>query len=60
MDFGCHVGGGVREGRIESLGCKLLYIECINNKVLLHSPGKYIQNPVINYNGEEYEKVYYM
>ena len=36
--------------------CKLLYIECINNKVLLYSTGIYIQYPVINHNGKEYEK----
>ena len=36
--------------------CKLLYIEWINNKVLLYSKGDYIQNPVINHNGKEYEK----
>ena len=36
--------------------CKLLYRECINNKVLLYSTGNYIQYPVINHNGKEYEK----
>ena len=36
--------------------CKLLYIEWINNKVLLCSTGNYIQYPVINHNGKEYEK----
>ena len=35
---------------------KLLYMGWINNKVLLYSIGNYIQYPVINYNGEEYEK----
>ena len=35
---------------------KLLYIGWINNRVLLNSIGNYIQYPVINYNGEEYEK----
>ena len=38
--------------------CKLLYIEWINNKVLLYSIGNYIQYPVIKHNGKEYEKVY--
>ena len=33
--------------------CKLLYIEWINNKVLLYSTGNYIQYPVINHNGKE-------
>ena len=29
-----------------------------NNKVLLYSTGNYIQYPVINHNGKEYEKEY--
>ena len=37
---------------------KLLYTEWINNKVLLYSTGNYIQYPVINHNGKEYEKEY--
>ena len=36
--------------------CKLSYIEWINNKILLQSTGNYIQYPVINPNGKEYEK----
>ena len=36
--------------------CKLIYIEFINNKVLLYSTGNYIQYPMINHNGKEYEK----
>ena len=36
--------------------CRLLYIEWINNKVLLYNTGNYIQYPVINHNGKEYEK----
>ena len=36
--------------------CKVVYIEWINNKVLLYSTGNYIQYPVINHNGKEYEK----
>jgi len=31
---------------------KLLYIEWIDNKVLLYSTGNYIQHPVINHNGK--------
>ena len=38
--------------------CKLLYIEWMNNKVLLYNTGNYIQYPVINHNGKEYEKEY--
>ena len=34
------------------------YIEWINSNVQLYSTGKYIQYPVKNYNGEEYEKLY--
>ena len=35
--------------------CKLLYIEWIDNKVLLYSTGtKCIQCPGINHNGKEY------
>ena len=33
-----------------------LYIEWINNKLLLCSTGYYVQYPVINHNGKEYEK----
>ena len=36
--------------------CKLLFIEWINNKVLLYSTPNYIQYPVINHSGKEYEK----
>ena len=36
--------------------CKLLYTGWINNKVLLYSTENYIQYPVINHNGKEYEK----
>ena len=35
---------------------KLLYIEWVNNKVLLYSIGHCIQYPVINHNGKEYKK----
>ena len=36
----------------------LLHIGWMNNKVLLYSGGNYIQYPVINHNGKEYEKDY--
>ena len=52
-------GRGCREGmdwEFEISRHKLLYIEWINNKVLSHSTGNYIQHPVINHNGKEYEK----
>ena len=35
-----------------------LYRGWINNKVLLYSTGNYIQYPMINHNGKEYEKEY--
>ena len=39
--------------------CKLTYIGRVNSKVLPNSYiGNYIQYPVINHNGKEYEKVY--
>ena len=44
--------GSRGEGKIDwefgVIRCKLLYIEWINNKVLLYSTGNYIQYPVIN------------
>ena len=55
---GCQGEGGV--GR-DGLGvwvsrCKLVYIGWINNNVLLYNTGNYIQYPVINHHGTEYEK----
>ena len=38
--------------------CKLLYIGWIKSKVLLYSTESYIQYPVIDYGGGEYEKEY--
>ena len=58
---GCRGRGEGRGGMNWGFGisrCKLLYIEWINNKVLLNSTGDYIQYPVINHNGKEYEKEY--
>ena len=51
-------GRGVRKRWIGSLGLvdANSYIEWINNKVLLYSTGNYIQYPVINHSGKEYEK----
>ena len=43
---------------MHSSRCKLLYIEWINNKVLPYSTGIYIQYPVINHNGKDYNKEY--
>ena len=40
--------------------CKLLYKERINNKVLLYSTENYIQYPMINHRGKEYQKNVYI
>ena len=48
--------GGGMEWEAGASRCKLLYIEWINNKVLLYSTGNYIQYPMINHNGKEYFK----
>ena len=52
------VSGGEMNGEFGISRCKLLYTEWIDRKVLLHSTGNYTQYPVINRNGEEYEKEY--
>ena len=53
-------GGRREEGGWERDGvggwvsrCKLLYIEWINNKILLYSTENYIQYAMINHNGKE-------
>ena len=51
------VGGG-KDWEFGISRCKLLYIGCVNNKVLLYNTGNYIQYPVINDNGKEYEEEY--
>ena len=38
--------------------CKLLHLEWINNKVLLHSTGSYIRYPVIKHNRILKKKMY--
>ena len=37
---------------------KLVFIGWINNTALLYSIGNYIQYPLINFNGKEYENEY--
>ena len=49
-------GGGGMDWEFGISRCKLLYIKWINNKILLYSTGNYMQYPVINHNGKEYEK----
>ena len=44
----------------ETSRCKLLCREWTNNKVLLYRTGNYIQYPVANQYGKEYEKNIYM
>ena len=58
---GCQgAGGGKMEWEFRISRCKLVYIEWINNKVLLYSTWNYIQYPVINHNGKEYKKNVYI
>ena len=52
-------GRGVEEGMnwdTEVSRCKLIYVGWINNKVLWHSTGNYIQYFMINHNGKEMKK----
>ena len=58
---GCKGGGGNGGGKDWEFGisrCKLLMYSMDKHKVLLYSTGNYIQNPMINHNGKEYEKEY--
>ena len=50
--------GGGKDWEFGISRCKLFYRKRINSKVLLWSTGNYIQYPVINHNGKEYEKEY--
>ena len=49
------VSGGGMDWEFGVSRCKLLYIEWINNMVLLYSTGNYIQYPEINHNGKQYK-----
>ena len=59
---GCRWGGcgrrvgGWKEWEFGISRGKLLYIEWINNKVLLYGTGNYSQYSMINHNGKEYFK----
>ena len=55
---GCIGGshGGGMDGEFVVNRYKLLCTGWINNKVLLYSTGNYMQYPVTNHNGKEYEK----
>ena len=48
-------GGVRREGEFGIGGCGLLCARRTDSKVLLQSPGDYIQSPRINHNGKEYK-----
>ena len=50
--------GGGKEWEFGVSRCKLLYLGWKNSKVLLQSTRNYIQYPVINHNGNKYEKEY--
>ena len=56
----CWWGGGWLDWEFGISKVKLLYMEWINNKVLLYSTGNYIQYPVTNHNGKEYLKRMYV
>ena len=56
---GCQGRGGGKDWEFAISRYKLLYIEWINNKVLLYSTGNYIQYPVINQNSKK-EHPYFM
>ena len=52
------VGSGGKDWEFGIIRCELLYIEWISNKVLLYSVWNYVQYPMMNQNGKEYEKEY--
>ena len=51
-------GGGGKNWEFAVSRYKLVYIEWINNKVLLDGTGSYIQYLVRNHNGKAYESIY--
>ena len=53
---GCQGGGRGRDWEFGVSRGRPLHTEWISNKVLLYSTGNYIQYPLINHNGKEYEK----
>ena len=53
-------GGGGKDCQLGISRRKLLYIEWINNKVLLYSTGNYIQYPGINHSGKRIWKRMYI
>ena len=47
---------GRKDWEFETSKCKLLYTEWINNKVPPYSTGNYVQDTVINHDGNKHEK----
>ena len=45
------MAGGGMDWEFGSSRYKLLFIECINNEVLMYSTGNPIQYPVVNHSG---------
>ena len=60
--YGCEEGGAKigMEWEVGVSRCKLLYMEGINNKILLYITENYIQCRMINNNGKEYGKSIYI
>ena len=56
-DYGYQSGGGM-DWEFGVSRWKGYSIGWINSKVLLFSTGKYVQHPVINHNGKEYDNIY--
>ena len=52
------MGGGGKDWGFGISGYKRVYIGWINNKVLLHSTGNYIQDPVINHHRRKWKRTY--
>ena len=55
---GCQAGGWVGEACIGSLGIADANSYTQNEKFLQYNTGNYLQYPVTNHNGKEYEKEY--
>ena len=49
-------GGSEMDWEFGISRCKVLYLECISNEVLLYSTGNYIQSHGIDHDGRSYKK----
>ena len=58
--YGCQERGYGRriDWEVGVSRCRLLYMEAINNKVLLHSTGNHTQYPEKSPNGKEYKRMH--